>query len=152
MMQGKLGILLSVAAAAAGCSGDSGIAPPALSIVGVWNQGANLRDTVNHQSHIHTGAFSFAQEGTGFAGRGEQSGFCQGPHGQYTGPLADGVAYDIVDGVQQGDRVSFRSQLCTYDGTLSADQAHISGTARCAYNQAGVDFVWTGDWLANRER
>ena len=42
-------------------------------------------------------------------------------------------------------------ELCTYEGTLSADNAHIDGTARCSYVQNGVDFVWTGDWLANRE-
>jgi hypothetical protein len=45
----------------AGCSADDGSAPPPPSVVGVWNQGANLRDAVNQQTHIHTGAFSFVQ-------------------------------------------------------------------------------------------
>jgi hypothetical protein len=73
-----------------GCSPDGGTSPASLSIVGVWNQGANLRDTVNGQTHIHTGYFSFVQERTGFVGNGEQSGLCSGPNGHYQGPLADG--------------------------------------------------------------
>jgi hypothetical protein len=134
------------------CSSDGGTSPATLSIVGVWNQGANLRDTVNNQNHIHTGYFSFVQERNGFVGDGEQSGFCSGPDGHYEGPLANGVPYDIADGVQEGEQISFKSELCTYQGTLSADGDHITGTARCAYTQGGVNFVWVGDWLANRER
>jgi hypothetical protein len=53
--------------------------------------------------------------------------------------------------VQQGDHVTFRSDLCTYDGTLSADGTRIHGTARCAYADHGAQFVWTGDWLADRQ-
>jgi hypothetical protein len=134
-----------------GCSPESGTSPASLAIVGLWNQGANLRDTVNNQTHIHTGYFSFAQEGVGFAGTGEQSGFCSGPSGHYEGPLANGARYDIVDGVQDGSHVSFKSNLCSYEGTLSEDNAHLAGTASCSYVENGVNFVWTGDWLANRE-
>jgi hypothetical protein len=133
------------------CSSDGGTSPASLSIAGVWNQGANLRDTVNNQTHIHTGYFSFVQERSGFVGDGEQSGFCSGPNGHYEGPLANGAPYDVADGVQEGDHISFKSDLCTYEGTLSADGDHITGTARCAYTQGGVNFVWVGDWLANRE-
>ena len=134
------------------CSAESGASPNSLSIVGVWNQGASLRDTVNSQSHIHTGYFSFVQKRDGFAGTGEQSGLCTGTHGDYVGPLATGKPFNLVDGIEEGDRVSFKSDLCTYEGTLSADKAHIAGTARCAYTEGGVSFVWVGDWLANRER
>lgn len=88
----------------------------------------------------------------GFVGGGEQSGFCSGPNGHYEGPLANGAPYDIADGVQEGDQISFKSELCTYQGALSADGEPITGTARCAYTQAGVNFVWTGDWLGNRGR
>ena len=66
-------------------------------------------------------------------------------------PLATGKRFAVVDGIQEGNRVSFRSDLCTYQGTLSADLAHIDGTARCSYTQNGISFVWKGDWLANRE-
>jgi hypothetical protein len=143
--------MLVFIALAGGCSAESDTSPPPLSIVGVWNQGANLRDTVNNQSHIHTGFFSLVQDRSGFVGQGEQSGFCVGPTGHYTGPLASGIPYDIVDGVQAGDHVSFRSELCTYEGTMSTDNEHIAGKARCAYTEGGVNFVWVGDWLANRE-
>jgi hypothetical protein len=89
---------------------------------------------VTNQSHVHTGSFSFSQEANGFIGGGA-SGFSGGPKGHYTGPLASGTSYDIVDGVQAGDHVSFRSELCTYEGTMSTDNAHIAGKARCAYTE-----------------
>ena len=133
------------------CSQESGTSPAPLSILGLWNQGANLRETAKNQTHIHAGYFSFTEEGDGFAGRGQQSGFCRGANGDYTGPFATGTSYAIADGVQEGDRVTFRDELCTYEGTLSTDDAHIAGTARCTYTDGGASFVWTGDWLANRE-
>jgi hypothetical protein len=133
------------------CSGDSGTSPVPLGVVGVWNQGANLRDSVSNQTHIHTGYFSFEQERAGFAGAGEQSGLCTGPHGDYVGLLANGEPFSISDGIQRGNQVSFKTDLCTYEGTLSADEAHIEGSARCAYTEGGVSLVWKGDWLANRE-
>jgi hypothetical protein len=134
------------------CSGsDSGTAPAPLDIAGLWNQGARLADTVNGQTHIHTGYFSFSRHGAGFSGQGQQTGLCHGAAGDYTGPLATGIAFPITAGVQTGDHVAFQSDLCSYEGTLSADGAHIAGTMRCAYRDAGTDFVWTGDWLANRE-
>jgi hypothetical protein len=34
---------------------------------------------------------------------------------------------------------------------MTSDGAHIDGIARCEYTDQGVRFVWTGDWLANRE-
>ena len=144
-------LALALCVGVGACSSEGATAPASLAIVGLWNQGANLRDTVNNQTHIHTGYFSFAQEGVGFAGTGEQSGFCSGPSGHYEGPLADGARYDIVDGVQDGSHVSFKSNLCSYEGTLSEDNAHIAGTASCSYVENGVNFVWAGDWLANRE-
>jgi hypothetical protein len=135
------------------CSAQDSTSPAPLGIVGQWNQGARLTDPVNHQTHTHTGYFTFKMKGAGFEGTGQQSGLCtSAAHGDYVGPLANGVAYQIGDGLQSGDHVSFKSDLCTYEGTLSADGQHIDGTARCAYSEGGVDFVWTGDWLANRER
>ncbi len=144
-----IGVLLISLAA---CSSEVSTAPAPLGIVGLWNQGANLQDSVNNQTHIHTGYFSFTQQGAaGFAGSARQSGFCRNAEQDYTGPLATGVPYAITDGAQQGDRVSFRSELCSYEGTLSADGAHIEGSARCTYTEGGVNFVWTGAWLANRQ-
>jgi hypothetical protein len=133
-------------------SHDAGTAPSALDVAGVWNQGASLRDTTNNQTHIHTGYFSFARQGEAFTGRGQQSGVCHGPSGDYEGPLATGALFQITDGVQQGAHVSFKTELCTYEGTVSADGAHIDGTMRCAYSDRGVSFVWTGEWLADRQR
>jgi hypothetical protein len=133
-------------------SPDGGTAPAPLDIVGQWGQGARLEDTLHHQTHIHTGYFSFARHGAGFTGSGQQTGFCHAAAGDYTGPLADGVPFTITDGVQDGDHVTFKSPLCSYEGTLSSDSAHIEGTARCAYTDGGVNYVWVGDWLANRER
>ena len=135
----------------AACSHETGTSPSTPSVVGLWNQGASLRDAANDQTHIHTGYFSFTEQREGFGGQGQQSGFCRAADGDYTGPLATGTWYGITDGAQDGNRVSFRSDLCTYEGTLSGDEAHIAGTARCAYTRGGVSFVWEGEWLANRE-
>jgi hypothetical protein len=141
--------LLVLAAAICGCSKD-GTAPDDLVIAGVWNQGARLHDTVNQQTHYHTGYFSFSEEKSGFSGEGQQSGVCTGSHGDYTGPLADGSVFALREGMLQGNHLSFKTNLCSYEGTLSDDKQHITGTASCAYQQDGTDFVWTGDWLANR--
>ena len=143
---------LALLAALAACSaGSDAAAPEPLTLAGLWSQGANLSEESKGQTHIHTGWFSFERRGAGFAGEGEQSGLCRRADGDYVGPLATGVPYAIAGGVQDGDRVSFRSALCEYQGTLSPDRQHIEGTTRCAYTDGGVDFVWTGAWLANRE-
>jgi hypothetical protein len=137
--------------ALAACASDS-TSPGSLTVVGLWGHGANLREAVHDQTHIHVGHFSFVRRGDGFEGRGQQWGYCRATDGQdYTGPLATGTPYAITHGVQSGNEVSFRSDLCEYRGTLSADAQHIEGTARCAYTDGGEDFVWTGPWLANRE-
>jgi hypothetical protein len=131
------------------CSSQS--EAPSLSIVGTWDQGARLQDATNAQTHIHTGYFSFDQKGNGFSGSGQQSGLCHSAAGDYEGPLASGVPFHITDGVQQGSNVSFRSELCTYSGVISDDGLHLNGTAQCEYTDQGTHFVWTGDWLANRQ-
>jgi hypothetical protein len=133
-------------------SHDAGTAPSALNIVGTWTQGARLQDTVNHQTHIHTGYFSFSQEGDGFIGTGQQTGLCHSASGDYEGPLATGALFNITNGVQQGSNVSFNSELCAYSGVMSADGSRIEGTARCVYTDQGVPFLWIGDRLADRER
>lgn len=143
----------AVGSLAYACSAQDSTSPAPLGIIGQWDQGARLEDTANQQTHIHTGYFSFEKKGAGFSGTSQQSGLCSSAaHGDYTGPLANGIPFEIRDGVQSGNQVSFRSDLCTYEGTLSADGEHIDGTARCAYSEGGVDFIWTGDWLANRQR
>jgi len=133
-------------------SHDTSTAPSALDLAGVWNQGANLRDTTNDQTHIHTGYFSFAEQGGAFTGSGQQEGYCHAASGNYEGPLATGALFQITDGVQQGAHVSFKTELCTYEGTVTADGSHIDGTMRCAYTDRGTNFGWTGDWLADRRR
>jgi hypothetical protein len=125
---------------------------PSLSIVGTWDQGARLEDAGNGQTHIHTGYFSFDQKGGGFSGTGQQSGLCHAASGDYEGPLASEALFHIDEGVQQGSNVSFRTPLCTYEGVMSDDNSHIDGTARCEYTDQGTHFVWTGEWLANRQR
>jgi len=144
-------IALALVALTGACSPEEGTSPSPLSIVGQWGQGANLSETARAQTHIHTGYFTFVRQGSGFTGSGWQTGLCRGEGGDYAGPLATGASYEIVEGVQEGDRVSFKSALCEYQGTVSADGAHIDGTARCAYTEDGAGFVWTGAWLANRE-
>jgi hypothetical protein len=127
-------------------------AAPTLSILGTWDQGARLEDAANHQTHIHTGYFSFEQKDDGFSGSGQQSGMCHSAAGDYEGPLATGALFRITEGVQQGSNVLFKSSLCTYNGVISDDGLHLDGTARCEYTDQGTHFVWTGDWLANRQR
>jgi hypothetical protein len=100
--------------------------------------GARLEDAVNQQTHIHTGYFSFEQKGSGFSGTGQQSGLCTSTaHGDYTGPLANDAPFAIREGIQSGDHVSFKTDLCTYEGTLSADADHIDGTTAAAIAMAG---------------
>jgi hypothetical protein len=147
----KVSALLAIVALTGSCGADV-TSPEALTITGEWGQGAYLLEEAKGQTHIHTGRFAFVRRGGGFAGEGRQSGFCRTVGGDYTGPLATGVSYQIARGVQDGDRVSFRSDLCAYEGTISADGKEMSGTARCAYTDGGVKFVWTGNWLANRQR
>ena len=145
----RLVLLIPVALA---CS--RGSTPPSspLSVAGSWVQGARLQDAANGQTHIHSGYFSFAQRGDAFTGRGQQSGLCEAATGNYEGPLATGAEFQIVDGVQHGASVSFKTAMCTYQGLVSADGLHIDGTATCSYTDKGVQFNWQGDWLAQRER
>ena len=146
-----IAVVGSIGAVVACSSHDSATSPSQFTMAGIWNQGARLQDTTLKQTHIHTGYFFFDQQGKSFAGTGQQTGLCQSPTGDYVGPLATGLSFDVTDGVQQGQRVSFRTDLCTYEGVMTSDGAHIDGTARCEYADQGVRFVWTGDWLANRE-
>ncbi|HEY7505791.1 MAG TPA: hypothetical protein VH700_16955 [Gemmatimonadales bacterium] len=149
----NLALLLPLLALAAACASDADTTSPGSpAVVGQWSHGASLQEAARNQTHVHTGYFSFVREGSGFGGEGRQWGYCRAVAGDYTGPLANGVLYAITGGEQDGDEVSFRSDLCEYRGTLSADAQHIEGTARCAYTDGGADFVWTGPWLANRER
>jgi hypothetical protein len=141
--------LLCLAAACAG--GGEGTAPTGGSIAGRWSQGASLTDSANHQSHIHTGTFLIGQRGTSFSGTGQQTGFCHASSGDYTGPLADGVPFVLRDGVVSGSHVTFATDLCRYEGAISADGRHLTGTTICAYTAAGVRFQWVGPWLADRE-
>jgi len=143
--------VVAIGAVAACASHDTTTSPSQFSMAGIWNQGARLQDTTLLQTHIHTGYFFFDQEGNSFAGTGQQTGLCQGPLGDYVGPLATGLAFDITNGFQRGRNVSFQTDVCTYQGVMTADGSHIDGTARCEYTDQGVRFVWTGDWLANRE-
>ena len=144
-------MILAIGAVAACSSREAATSPSQFSMAGIWNQGARLADTTLKQTHIHTGYFFFDQEGGSFAGTGQQSGFCHSETGDYVGPLATGLNYDITQGVQHGRNVSFQTDLCSYEGVMTADGAHINGTARCEYTDQGLHFVWTGDWLANRE-
>ena len=134
------------------CSSHDASTAPSLSLAGNWTQGARLQEKANGQTHIHTGSFSFDQQGNRFTGSGQQTGLCHSAAGDYVGPLATGALFQITDGVQQGSSVSFKSDLCTYVGVVSADGQRIDGTAQCAYVDQGVSFVWTGDWLADRQR
>src|SRR5258705_10321562 len=102
------------------CSANTSDAPSPLSIAGDWTQGARLRDSVHSQTHIHAGSFSFAKRGDAFSGNGQQNGLCNTSSGDYTGPLADGALFQITSGVQRGAAVSFTSNMCTYEGTVSA--------------------------------
>ena len=153
MPRSHLASLLPLLVLLGACASDADTTAPAtLTVVGEWSHGANLREDARDQTHIHTGNFSFVRSGDGFAGEGRQWGYCRAAGGDYAGPLASGVPYAVSRGVQNGDEVSFSTDLCEYRGTLSSDGRHIEGTARCAYRDGGQDFLWTGPWLANRER
>jgi hypothetical protein len=145
-------VALATAGAIAACShGSDSTAPGPGSVTGRWSQGANLTDAVNHQTHIHTGSFVLAQRNGAITGSGQQTGFCHAPSGNYEGPIADGVPFSITGALVTGSRVSFTTDLCSYDGTLSPDGEHMNGTMQCAYTYQGVSFHWAGDWLADRQ-
>ncbi len=134
------------------CSSErESTAPSVANLAGDWIQGARLNETALGQTHVHTGTFTFAQRGADFSGAGQQTGFCHAESGDYTGPLADGLPFSVRDGKITDAHVSFSTNLCRYEGDVSADGERITGTARCSYASGGVQFEWTGDWLADRQ-
>ena len=146
------GLALGLITILGACSHEGTTSSSPLSVAGSWTQGARLSETTLNQTHIHAGSFSFAQHGAAFTGSGQQSGLCHDEGGDYTGPLATGAVFQITEGIQQGAAVRFKTAMCTYEGLVSADGAHMAGTASCSYMDRGVRFDWSGDWLADRER
>ena len=146
------GLALGLLVVLGSCTHEHPTSSSPLSVAGSWTQGARLSETTHNQTHIHTGSFSFAQHGDAFTGSGQQSGLCHDASGDYAGPLATGAVFQITEGVQRGAKVRFKTALCSYEGLVSADGAHMSGTASCSYLDGGVRFSWAGDWLADRVR
>jgi hypothetical protein len=70
-----------------GCSPDGGTSPASLRVVGVWNQGANLRDTVNGQTHIHTGTSRSSRSAAGSSAMASRADSVAGRTGTTRGPL-----------------------------------------------------------------
>ena len=146
------GLTLGLITIVGACSHERTTSSSPLSVAGSWTQGARLSEPTLNQTHIHTGSFWFAQHGGAFTGSGQQSGLCHDSSGDYAGPLANGAVFQITEGLQQGATVRFKTAMCTYEGLVSADGAHMAGTASCSYTDRGVRFEWSGDWLADRER
>jgi hypothetical protein len=137
--------------ALAACSGTENTGPERLSLNGTWRQSGDLRDTATGDSHIHLGTFALVQSGDSFSGTGEQSGFCSAASGNYAGPLADPTPF-AVSGTLVGREVSFRRDICEYHGSFVEGRSNrITGTATCRYNRNGVDYVFAGQWQADKQ-
>lgn len=120
---------------------------------GQWRQSGQLTDVQTGDSHIHLGAFDLVQHAQGqFDGTGSQSGVCtSSPGATYTGPLSDGLPFEVLDGRVSGDSVEFRTPLCQYTGHFTdADQWRMIGYATCSYSWNGVDYRFEGQWQADR--
>jgi hypothetical protein len=143
--------LLLAALALAGCSGGDNTGPERLSLNGNWFQSGDLKDSVTGDSHIHVGTFSLVQSGDSFTGSGEQSGFCSTSAGTYTGPLADPAPFAVVGGRLVGREVTFRRDICDYQGHFVAGHTDlIYGTATCHYTRNNVDYTFAGQWQAQK--
>lgn len=144
-------LLLPALLAVVACSGSDNTGPERLTLNGNWRQSGDLRDAATGDSHIHLGSFSFVQSGESFAGTGKQSGFCTATSGQYTGPLSDPTPF-AVSGTLVGREVSFQRDICEYQGSFVEGRSNrITGTATCRYNRNGVDYVFAGQWQADRQ-
>jgi len=135
----------------AACSGSDNTGPERLTMNGTWRQSGDLRDAGTGDSHIHLGTFALAQQGDDFSGTGEQSGVCTHVSSTYTGPLADPTPF-AVSGRLTGRDVRFQSDICEYQGSfVEGRNNRITGTATCRYTQNGVDYVFAGQWQADRQ-
>jgi len=144
-------LVLPALLAVVACSGNDNNGPERLSMNGNWRQSGDLRDTATGDSHIHLGTFSLVQSGDSFSGTGEQSGFCSAASVKYTGPLADPTPF-AVSGTLVGRDVTFQRDICEYQGSFVAGQSNrITGTATCRYNRNGVDYVFAGQWQADKQ-
>ncbi len=140
-------LLVTLAACAAGDTG----APPSLSLSGTWRQSGDLHDATTGDSHIHLGTFDLRQAADQFGGTGAQTGICNTATTQYTGPLADPTEFAVTTGRLTDRLVSFRRDICAYQGSFANGRSdRITGTMTCAYTSNGVDYVFSGQWQADR--
>jgi hypothetical protein len=138
-------------AALFGCGAGDNTAPPALSLSGTWRQSGDLHDATTGDSHIHLGTFALQQSADQFSGTGSQSGVCNTGATEYTGPLADPSEFAVTTGKLTDRTVTFQRDICDYQGSFVEGKSNrITGTMTCAYSRNGVDYVFAGQWQADR--
>lgn len=147
------GLLYSgLLAVLAGCTGQEPTTAQEFTMAGRWRHSADLRDSLTGDSHIHEGRFTLQGSGAAFSGSGRQWGSCAtAPGVSYKGPLADTLPYPVVEGVQVGQSISFKTNICEYQGTFERGNPNrITGTGRCSYQFNGVNYTFAGLWQADR--
>lgn len=149
-------LVLPALVALAACSGSDNTGPDRLSLNGTWRQSGDLRDAATGDSHIHIGTFALVQSGDSFSGTGQQVGHCStAASATYTGPLADPAPFP-VSGTLVGREVRFSrteaAASCDYQGSFVEGRSNrITGTATCQYTRNGVDYLFAGQWQADRQ-
>lgn len=133
---------------ACGGDGDGGPAAPSVpNIAGIWNYSETLTDAVHSISCNDTGTLNILQSGSTFTGTYSQTGVCSGPGG-----AIDNSGSGTVSGGQiSGNSVSFFTDFCQYQGTLSGSPPNrATGGGSCTFQEAGVTFNFAISWQASR--
>jgi hypothetical protein len=136
-----------------GCGGDStdktgstGPTGPMADITGPWQFSDNITSATAKVVCSSTGRVTFTQTGEDFIATATLRQFCTDSVNNSS--VAD-VVVPVTGGRLDGTTVSFKTNRCQYNGTLSGilDNA-MSGTASCTFVSLGPSNILTGTWQA----
>jgi hypothetical protein len=137
----------------AACQGqEESLGPEDFDLTGSWRQSGDFRDVVTGEGHIHLGRFNWVQSGSAFEGDGQQDGLCSTATGdEYRGPLADGAPFSVTLGAVSELSLQFHAGVCEYQGVFAdGNPNRITGSAVCRYEREGIQYVFQGQWQADR--
>lgn len=142
----SLGLLALVALAA--CGGDS-TGPQVVDVQGIWNYSNNFSSGAVGYSCSTSGTVSITQNGSNFTGTADAtSGLCTDSFGDQ---FDDTGVSSVSGGQVNGSNVSFQTDGCQFNGTVSGDPANaMTGTETCTLAVGGTNYVFTGPFQASR--
>lgn len=142
-------LLLPALLAVLGCSADTG--PEGLSMTGNWRQSGDVRDAGTGDTLIYLGEYRLVQSGDAFSGSGEQGPVCSASLTSHESPLANPAAFAVSEGRLVGRTLSFKRDICDYQGSFEgSSNKRITGTATCRYSANGIDYLFSGQWQADK--